>query len=117
MNGCNCPCCQKFGPIPPQLIVHDNFKIDYETLRNSLGTIKKLEPPSELVSLQKENEAFKKERDKLKKALEFYAQHTVPDLESEFAKSAANWGEMVCTWEPLLDRGKIAREVLKELGE
>lgn len=46
------------------------------------------------------------------KVIEFYSQKTVPDIHTEFAKSAGQWGEHVVTWEPLTDMGNKAREYL-----
>lgn len=48
----------------------------------------------------------------MRSALEFYAQKPEPDTTSVFAQSAAEWGEGVTTWEPLLDMGDRAREAL-----
>jgi hypothetical protein len=48
-------------------------------------------------------------------ALKFYAQTTVPDITSEFAKSAADWNHPVVTWEPLTDLGERARAALARI--
>ena len=50
----------------------------------------------------------------LEEAIEFYAQKPQPDITSEFAKSAEEWGETCATWKPLLDLGIKAREALDE---
>ena len=57
------------------------------------------------------------EMERLREGLRFYAQKPEPDITSEFAKSAGEWGETCATWEPLTDLGARARAVLSELEE
>jgi len=60
----------------------------------------------------RERDAWKAYAGKLRKALEFYGQPLKPDKTGLFAKSAEEWGEIVATWDPLLDLGDKAREAL-----
>lgn len=68
----------------------------------------------EIAKLKEEKLNLQEKVAKLRKALEFYAQKPVPDITSEFAKSAEEWGESCATWEPLTDLGERARKALEE---
>ena len=60
----------------------------------------------------KDRTELAKEIKDLKEALRFYGQTPKQESGTKWSDSCEEWGEISMTWEPLIDLGKRAREVL-----